>query len=246
MNKMYKKFLILFAVLAFFAVSITAVLACEPTPTPTQAPKPTEAPKPTKAPCPTETPKPTATPEPTTAPTQAPVPTTEPTEAPVPTETPSNPSSGGSSGGPSGPSACTPSIITTIPTVIQTKRINATTVFVSWGPYAGLNTFIVQYGFQKDKLQFNTKVTGFSTDINSLPANQQIFVQVAATDNCVIGSFGPIVRIGGGEVLGASLPALPGTGFEPDNFSNIALITGIASTLSLSVMLIKRKKILSK
>jgi len=232
-NKIYKKVLILFAVLAFFAVSITTVLACVTTPTPTETPMPTATPEPTETPVVT--------------PTQAPVPTIAPTEAPVPTETPSNPSSGGgSSGGPSGPSACTPSIITTIPTIIQSKRINATTISVSWGPYAGLNTFIVQYGFQKDKLQFNTKVTGFSTNINSLPANQQIFVQVAATDNCVIGSFGPIVGIGGGEVLGASLPALPGTGFEPDNLSNIALITGVASVLSLSVLLIKRKKILSK
>jgi hypothetical protein len=238
-NKIYNKALILLAIVLFFAVSITAVLACEPTPTPTKVPEPT------KVPCPTETPKPTEAPEPTKTPTitptEAPVPTA------VPTETPSNPSSGGgSSGGSSGPSACTPSIITTIPTIIQSKRINATTISISWGPYAGLNTFIVQYGFQKDKLQFNTKVTGFSTNINSLPANQQIFVQVAATDNCVIGSFGPVVRIGGGEVLGASLPALPGTGFEPDNFSNTALITGITSILSLSVLLIKRKKILSK
>jgi len=136
-------------------------------------------------------------------------------------------------------------LINTIPLIIESKRIDANTIFVSWGPFAGFNTFVVQYGFQKDNFQYNTKVTGFFTSIGSLPSNQQVYVRVAATDNCAIGNYGPAALIRGkqgGAVLGV---AFPGTGFEPKNiFLDIVLPTGLIGLMFTSLLLIKNKKVI--
>jgi len=47
-------------------------------------------------------------------------------------------------------------------------------------------------------------VIGFSTTINALPLNQPIWVQVAARNDCQIGTYGESKLIGG--------PGLPNTG----------------------------------
>jgi len=159
----------------------------------------------------------------TSGPTISPTPTQSISQSPTQTP-PSNPSSntvsGGSSGGSSGggssssnsntSTACTSSGVSSVPNIILAKRLSSTSIFVSWGPNAGLNNFIVQYGFQKGNWQFSTKVSGFSTTINNLPANQSIWIEVAATDNCAIGSYGTAVLVGG--TAATNSPGFPNTG----------------------------------
>src|SRR5680860_592987 len=70
---------------------------------------------------------------------------------------------------------CIASEITTVPIIIDSKRISPTSIFISWGPYAGINTFNVEYGLTSGSRPYNVSVTGFSTTINNLPANQPIW-----------------------------------------------------------------------
>lgn len=95
------------------------------------------------------------------------------------------------------------------PVVIESKRVDADSIFIKWGPYSGVDTFNVKYGFEKGKLLYNTDVTGFSTTINALHLNQPIWVQVAARNDCMIGTYGEPKLVGG--------PRLPNTGFGPGN-----------------------------
>ncbi|MFZ3069073.1 MAG: ice-binding family protein [Microgenomates group bacterium] len=97
------------------------------------------------------------------------------------------------------------------PNIIDSRRVDADSIYISWGPYSGTNDFIVRYGTTKDNLIYNVDVTGFSTTINALPANQPIWVQVAARNECQIGTFEAAVLVGG--------PRLPnaGTGGESNN-----------------------------
>lgn len=97
------------------------------------------------------------------------------------------------------------------PIIIESSRVDADSVFISWGPYSGINTFNVRYGLTNGEWLYNTAVTGFSTTINDLPANQPIWIQVAATDNCSMGTYGPAMLVGG--------PSLPNTGFGPNQNS---------------------------
>ncbi len=117
-----------------------------------------------------------------------------------------DPSSGSVAG--DATSSCTPGDIKTVPTIIETKRLSPTSISVKWGPYEGFNTFIVAYGLADGKWDYNTKVTGFTTTLNDLPANQSIWVHVAATDNCAVGQYGASVKAGGA-------PGMPNTGFAP-------------------------------
>lgn len=156
-------------------------------------------------------------------------PTPTPTPLPVPTPTPSTaPSSPDPTSNPS-PTACIPRNIDTVPSFLEASRVSATSMFLSWGPYAGFNDFVIQYGFEDGVWLFNTKVSGFSTTINDLPANQAIWFQIAATDNCINGSFSGSVLVGGSttvsnlatlvpgfpETGGSIVPRLPNTGLSP-------------------------------
>lgn len=131
-------------------------------------------------------------------------------------------SSGGSAGSSSAPSnssnACKSSGVKTVPEIISAKRLSPTSIDVTWGPNAGLNDFIVQYGFQNGNWQFNTKISGFSTTITNLPANQSIWIHVAATDNCAIGAFGGAIFVGGPAATNA--PGFPNTGTNCPNTKN--------------------------
>ncbi len=120
----------------------------------------------------------------------------------------SSSSENSSSGSVMGASPCTPTDIKTIPTVIDTKRLSPTSVSANWGPYEGMNTFIVEYGLADGKWDYNTKVTGFNTTLNDLPPNQPIWIHVAATDDCAVGPFG-------GSVEAPTTPRMPNTGFAP-------------------------------
>jgi len=78
---------------------------------------------------------------------------------------------------------------------------------------------------------YNTTVTGFSTAINDLPPNDPIWIQVAATNGCSIGTYGEA------QLIGA--PSLPNTGFAPhqNNFvSNISSDIVLLSSFLLNLI----------
>lgn len=120
------------------------------------------------------------------------------------------------------------------PIVVESRRVDADSVYLSWGPYSGSNTFNVRYGTTNGNWQYNVDVTGFSTTINNLPLNTPIWVQVAARNYCAIGTYGQSKLIGG--------PGLPNTGLADQKNSNSSLIlVGILSTISVFLVLIQRK-----
>lgn len=126
----------------------------------------------------------------------------------------SSSSSNSSSGGVSAPSC--PALATNIiaPNIIESRRIDNDSIFLSWGPDSGINSFIVQYGFENNNWLYSTNVTGFSTTINDLP-NQPIWFRVAARNDCSVGNYGASSLVGGAgstnpNVLGVSFP---NTGF---------------------------------
>ena len=139
-----------------------------------------------------------------------------------------------------GTSECIAPTITTVPIIIDSRRISPTSIFISWGPYAGINTFNVRYGLTNGNWLYNTNVTGFSTNINALPSNQPIWIQVAATNNCSIGTYGE------SKLVGA--PSLPNTGFAPYKSNMLWYIpAGIGIALLILLVLIQRKhRFLSK
>jgi hypothetical protein len=93
------------------------------------------------------------------------------------------------------------------PSIIDSRRVAADSIFMSWGPYSGINTFIVQYGFENGTWLYNTNVTGFFTTINGLPLGQPIWVRIAPRDNFSIGNYGEAKLVGA--------PSLPNTGLTP-------------------------------
>ncbi len=115
------------------------------------------------------------------------------------TNTSSSVSSAPSTGG-----VCTSAPINTIPIILESRRVSPTSISLKWGPYAGINNFNVRYGLTNGNWLYNTNVTGFSTTINNLPANQPIWIQVAARNDCAIGVYGESKFVGG--------PGLPNTG----------------------------------
>ena len=146
--------------------------------------------------------------------------TTDTISAPTcssPTPTPGSSSSGGSGGNSAssstvGTAPCIANEITTVPIIIESKRISPTSIFISWAPYAGIETFNVRYGVTNGNWAYNTNVTGFSTIINALPPNQPMWFQVAATNSCSIGTYGEAMLLGA--------PSLPNTGFAPEKNTN--------------------------
>lgn len=176
------------------------------------------------------TPTPTPTPTPTSVPGQ---PTSTPT--PTSTSTASSTSSSGGSSSPLGAKVC-PTLGYIAPIIIESRRVDADSIFLSWGPYSGISTFIISYGSENGKWLYNTSVTGFSTTINGLPANQPIWVRVAATDNCSVGTYGESKLVGE--------PSLPYTGIGPDaeNTSrNIIIVTSFALFVATSLVVILKK-----
>ncbi len=151
--------------------------------------------------CVVATPTPTLTPTPT------------PTFVPIPTPTPIQSVSVDSSFSfASSPAVCIGLPITTVPRILDSKRVSPTSISLNWGPFAGIGVFNIQYGLTKGDWLYNTTVTGFSTTINALPANLPIWIQVAATDGCAIGVYGEPQFVGG--------PSLPNTGFAPRGIFN--------------------------
>lgn len=125
----------------------------------------------------------------------------------------------GSSG--SGSSSSCPALSSQVvaPNIITSNRVDSDSIFISWGPYSGINTFNVSYGTEDGKWLYNTDVTGFSTTINNLPENTPIWVRVAAKNNCTIGDYGASKLVGG-----AIVPLLPNTGVAPNPWRVISII----------------------
>jgi hypothetical protein len=92
----------------------------------------------------------------------------------------------------------------------------------------------VQYGLTNGNWLYSTTVTGFSTTLNSLPANQPIWVLISPTDSCSIGLCGQAQLIGG--------PGLPNTGLAPSkNTIPWYIPAGILAGMSGLLVLIQRK-----
>jgi hypothetical protein len=184
------------------------------------------------SPTPTPTSAPTATPSPT--------PTATPTLTPTPTPTSSpTASSAASSLSASGvESVFCPALNIQIisPTILESRRVSPTSIFVSWGPYSGVNTFSIQYGPTDGNWLYSTDVTGFSTTINSLPANVPVWVRVGARSDCTIGIYGQSKLVGG--------PGLPGTGFAPrkNNISWYLAAVIFVGIMVLTVLIEKKYK----
>lgn len=118
------------------------------------------------------------------------------------------------------------------PSIVESRRIDSDSILISWGPYSGTNTFNVRYGPTNGNWLYNVDVTGFSTTINNLPANQPIWVQVAARNVCTIGTYGQPKLVGG--------PSLPNTGLAPSQRS-VGIPAGVFIGLSVLLVLIQRK-----
>jgi hypothetical protein len=114
---------------------------------------------------------------------------------------------------------------------MEITRTSPTSIFIKWWIDASLNDFVVQYGYQPNTWQFTTKVSGTSVTLVGLVENQPLWVQVAATDNCIIGSFSDF-QTGGALPPGDAatitfpgfpdtgntlVPGLPDTGIAPEN-----------------------------
>jgi len=119
----------------------------------------------------------------------------------APTSTPTSSSTSGTT------IAYCPPIVNTVvtPIIIESKRVDKDSIYIKWGPYSGVETFNVEYGFENGKWLYNTNVTGFFVTINDLPLNQPIWIRVAARNECQIGDYGEAKFIGG--------PSMPNTGF---------------------------------
>jgi len=136
---------------------------------------------------------------------------TTPSPTPTPTPAPGSSSGSAASNGNSGSSAAIcPAVNYNTPIILNSKRIDPTSVYLSWGPYSGTESFNVRYGLTNGQWLYNMDVTGFAATINALPANQPIWVQVAARNNCSIGTYGTPMLVGG-----SLIPLLPNTGFAP-------------------------------
>jgi len=124
---------------------------------------------------------------------------------PTPTPTPTSTSSSTTSSN-SVDSYCAPIANTVVtPIIIESKRVDKDSIYIKWGPYSGVDTFNVEYGFENGKFLYNTNVTGFYVTINDLPLNQPIWIRVAARNDCQIGTYGQPLFVGG--------PSMPNTGF---------------------------------
>jgi hypothetical protein len=146
----------------------------------------------------------------------------------------SSTASNGTAGAPPAPYCPPLSDQIVAPVVLQSERISPTSISLSWGPYSGTNLFNVEYGFTNGSWLYNTNVTGFSTTINSLPANQPIWIRVAARNDCMIGNYGVPKLIGG--------PSLPNTGFAPRENKIVSYIpAGIFLGISVLLVLIQRR-----
>lgn len=158
---------------------------------------------------------------------------TSPTPTPTPTSSTSSSSTTSDGKSSTDTKVCLP-LNYIVPIIIESRRVDTDSIFVSWGPYSGIDTFIVQYGLENGNWIYSTNVTGFSTTINALPSNQPIWVRIGISDNCSLGNFGEAKLVGG--------PSLPNAGLAPHQDNILWYIQiGIFAGILVSLVLIQRK-----
>lgn len=135
------------------------------------------------------------------------------------------------------PAKVCPVLSCVTPVVLGSRRESPTSISLNWGPYAGLNTFVIKYGLTNGDWAYSTTVNGFSTTLNSLPANQPIWVLISPTDSCSVGTCGQATLIGG--------PGLPNTGLAPIKHDYSIFVAGISSAISAIVIFTLRTRIFS-
>lgn len=128
-----------------------------------------------------------------------------------------------------------PNLSCVTPLILESRRVDSDSIFLSWGPYAGIDTFTIRYGLTNGNWLYSTNVTGFSTTLNDLPPNQPIWVLISPTDGCSIGLCGEARLVGG--------PALPNTGLAPHEKTIPWYIpAGIFAGISGLLVLLQRKQ----
>lgn len=132
-------------------------------------------------------------------------------------------------------SASCPPLASTVvaPSIIDSRRVSPTSIFLSWGPFSGADSFNVKYGTSLNNLIYSVDVAGFSTTINNLPANDPIWAEVAARNSCTIGGYGAARLIGG--------PGLPNTGLAPSNTIMLYISGGLLSLILASLVVTLRR-----
>ena len=145
-------------------------------------------------------------------PTPTATPTTTPTATPTTTTTSSSTETATMTSNNTAISTPCPTIEAGIvpPVITNSRRVDSNSIYISWGPFSGTDKFNVRYGPADGNWLYNTDVTGFSTTLNSLPDNQPIWVQVAARNECQIGTYGKSDFVG--NVVKTSSPGFPNTG----------------------------------
>lgn len=147
----------------------------------------------------------------------------------------SSTSASSSSSDSSASSICIPNspVSSVATTILEARRVSPTSIYLSWGPYAGLDTFNIRYGTKSGEWLYNYNFTGFSATITDLPPNQPFWFQVAARNNCIIGEYGEARLVGA--------PKLPDTGIAPHR-TNLAWYI-IATLLLLPALFLKAKHV---
>ena len=174
-------------------------------------------------------------------------PTCTPTPTPTTTTTTSTNTTTTTSSTTDAPVYVCPTITTGVvpPNIIDSRRVNATSIFLGWGPYSGTDRFNIRYGPSNGDWLFNTDVTGFSTTINNLPSNTPMWFQVAARNDCQIGEYGGASLIGGTSSVGfpnTGVPRFPNTGLAPKtNNSWLYPLAGLIFGVSVILISIQRK-----
>lgn len=152
---------------------------------------------------------------------------------------PAGASSTSSSSSSSSTSVCVAPAIKAAPTIVESRRVSPTSIFLRWSPSdSGIENFIIQYGPDSNRSLYNTRVRGFSTTLNNLPPNVPFWASVTAVGDCgTVGKYGETRLIGG--------PLLPNTGFgshESNILWNIATSAGIIILVSALLLTIVSRK----
>lgn len=147
---------------------------------------------------------------PTPTPTVAP--TATPTAVPTATPTPTNPPIGGGQtpSGPGAPGPCTDTA-PTMATSLSMKRLNATTVELSWNAVNGANNYSILYGLKSGQYIYGVARTGNVTTyrVEALQPNETYYFVVQAVNGCAQGPNSN--EVGGAPVLGITTLAPTGT-----------------------------------
>ena len=150
-------------------------------------------------------------PTPTATATPTGTPTVQPTVVATTTSVPGSQSLSVAIGG----SSTCPAVNFAAPNLIESRRIDSDSIFLSWGPYSETNNFNVSFGPTDGNWLYSTDVSGFSTTLNNLPPNVPFWVRVAGRSDCAIGNYGQSRLVGRTIASNPLIPKFPDTGNDP-------------------------------